>query len=87
MGVAAAAPARRAAVCRGFWAAKAARRRSWISCSRISRARARSRFCLGVSEFVVWVEGRPVASVKAVVIRRKALEICIVGFGGGFGGR
>ena len=36
---------------------------------------------------MVWVEGRAVASVRAVVVRRKALETCIVGFGGGFGGR
>ena len=33
------------------------------------------------------MEGSAVASVRAVVISRKALEICIVGSGGGFGGR
>ena len=76
MGVAAAAPARRALVWRGFWAAKAARR-----CSRMI-SRARARFLLGASELVVWVEGRAVVRVRAVVVRRTAFEICIVGFWG-----
>ena len=61
---------------RGFCAAKAARR-----CSRmISRARARSGSLLGASDLVVWVEGRAVARVRAVVVRRRVFEICIVSF-------
>ena len=36
---------------------------------------------------MVWVEGRAVARVRAVVVRRTALEICIVVFGVGLGGR
>ena len=46
----------------------------------ISRARARSRFLLGASELVVWVEGRAVVRDRVVVVRRTAFEICIVGF-------
>ena len=29
---------------------------------------------------MVWVEGRAVARVRAVVVRRTAFEMCIVGF-------
>lgn len=36
---------------------------------------------MGGFELVVWeVEGRAVVRVRAVVVRRTAFEICIVGF-------
>lgn len=75
--MAAAAPARRALVWRGFWAANAARR-----CSRSWCARARLAFWLEGFELGCWEEGRAFVRVRAVVVRRMAVGMCIVGFWG-----